>query len=332
MMKTIQHSLFLMLAIILMTIQPTHAAESVITRQNVSRLVQLGAIEDGSEFRALAMSPLEDTFLVATETELWQYALPDLTATRIMTFPPEIAPLSDMAYHPNGQIVSLLDGRGVLYDVQLSDGAILNINSDYEDNVEYIAYHPEQEIRVLVGDGDMIPILDEQNDRFFHFIVKSDVLGAVTFSPDGRWIAIGSADDLIVVYDTHSWERHYVFTRGARGPARDVTALTFSPDSRLIVSGGFQVLSVWDNITFQRLHRIDFSNWVTGIIFSHDGDMLIVADADGQLSFFDSTTYAEIAMFEAHNDWIFELVISPDGRYIVSMSYDDVIQVWGVSG
>jgi len=332
MMKKVQHSLFIMFAIILMTIQPTNAAESVITRENAPQLVQLGVIEDGSKFGAIAMSPIDNTFLVATETELWRYSLPDLTATRIMTFPLEIAPLSDMAYHPNGQIISLLDGRGVLYDVQLSNGAILNINSDYEDNARYLAYHPQQDIRVLVGDGDMIPILDEQNVRVTDFIVKSDVLGAVTYSPDGRWIATGSADDLIVVYDTHSWERHYVFTRGARGPARDVTALTFSPDSGRIVSGGFQVLTVWDNTTFERLHTVNFSNWVTGIIYSHDGDMLIVADADGQVWFFDSTTYAEIAMFEAHNDWIFELAISPDGRYIVSMSYDNVIQVWGVSG
>ena len=332
MMKKVQHSLFIMFAIILMTIQPTYAAQSVITRENAQQLVQLGAIEDGSQFGALAMSPIENTFLVATETELWQYTLPDLTATRIMTFPDEIAPLNDMAYHPNGQIISLLDGRGVLYDVQISDGAILNINNVYEDNAHYLAYHPDQAIRVLVGDGQMIPILDEQNARFFHFIVKSDVLVAVTFSPDGRWMATGSADDLIVVYDTYSWERHYVFTRGARGPARDVTALTFSPDSGRIVSGGFQVMTVWDNTTFERLKRVDFSNWVTGIIYSHDGDMLIVADADGQLWFFDSTTYAEIAMFEAHNDWIFELTISPDGRYIVTMSYDNVIQVWGVSG
>ncbi|MCL4253409.1 MAG: hypothetical protein KJ043_06485, partial [Anaerolineae bacterium] len=212
-------------------------------------------------------------------------------------------------------------------------GEITNTILRYEYHARYFASHPTQPIiAVVIGNDSSVPLLNEQGEEFIVLGAPSDTLTKVVYSPDGRWLAIGTADDLLAVYDTYSWERHYVFTRGARGPVQEVTALTFSPDSQQIVSGGFQFMTVWDNTTFERLHTIDFATWVTNIIYSHDEDMLIVSDSLGQLWFLDSTTHAEIAKFEVHLDRIYKLTISPDGRYIVSASYDNIVQVWGVSG
>lgn len=64
----------------------------------------------------------------------------------------------------------------------------------------------------------------------------------LAFSPDGRWLAIGTDTGRIVVWDTASWHRNAWFT--AQGGQFD--SLTFTPDSRFLVSGGGGTATVWN--------------------------------------------------------------------------------------
>jgi WD40 repeat protein len=68
---------------------------------------------------------------------------------------------------------------------------------------------------------------------------------AVAFSPDGegRWIASGSEDSTVKVWDTRSWE----MVRSFRGHLGLVSSVAFGPGGAWLVSGSRDhTAKVWD--------------------------------------------------------------------------------------
>lgn len=44
-----------------------------------------------------------------------------------------------------------------------------------------------------------------------------------------------------------------------------------------------------------------------------------------------STTYTEIGLLKGHKDFVLTLEFSPDGKYIVSGSFDSTIKIWNAT-
>ena len=66
---------------------------------------------------------------------------------------------------------------------------------------------------------------------------------AITFSPDGRRIATGGADQTIRIWDAETFEELTVLT----GHRQYVWSLAFSPDGQTLVSGsGDSTVRLWD--------------------------------------------------------------------------------------
>jgi WD40 repeat protein len=62
---------------------------------------------------------------------------------------------------------------------------------------------------------------------------RADVFNSVAFSPDGRWLASGSADYTVKLWDAFSGE----LVRSLEGHQSSVLSVAFSPDGRWLASG-----------------------------------------------------------------------------------------------
>jgi WD40 repeat protein len=73
--------------------------------------------------------------------------------------------------------------------------------------------------------------------------VHTNVVTRIAFSPDGRWLASGSHDTTVMLWDTATGQAR----RTLRGHSRLVNAVAFSKDSRTVISGSFDgTLKLWD--------------------------------------------------------------------------------------
>ena len=156
----------------------------------------------------------------------------------------------------------------------------------------------------------------------------TDFVGKVAFAPDGATIATASTDGTVRLWNVADGSTRAVL----RGHADDVTDLAFTPDgARLVSSSEDRTSRVWDACTgWHGGARFETSGAPYVARFSPDDSRIATASFDGRIQLWSATTLDLLASWQAHpeNKSCHALGWTPDGRYLVSGSWEPVVRVW----
>jgi WD40 repeat protein len=109
-----------------------------------------------------------------------------------------------------------------------------------------------------------------------------------------------------------------------------VTAMSFSPDGKLLATAGFGDVHVYDTASWTELYSI-YAHWdsITSLSFSPDGTQFATSSWDGAVSLWRTSDGEEIRTFETGKNIVGDVRFSPDGTSLLAAGNDGA-KLWRI--
>ncbi|KAL1712296.1 WD40-repeat-containing domain protein [Schizophyllum commune] len=155
-----------------------------------------------------------------------------------------------------------------------------------------------------------------------------DVVTCVAFSPDSTRVASASYDRAVRVWDVTTGQPVGDALQGHDGR---VLCVAFSPNGTRLASGSVDnTLRLWNPVTGQQVCRplCGQKDWIMAVSFSRDSMSIASCSTDGSVWLWEVHTQLQTHELEGRRGCARSIAWSPTGGFLVSGSYDGIIQIW----
>jgi WD40 repeat protein len=154
-------------------------------------------------------------------------------------------------------------------------------------------------------------------------LTSRDSYSTGAFSADRSWFAGGTSGGNLYLYNVALKK-----TGLKLQPGKGIRAVAFSPDGKtLAVALGDSTVRLFataDGKAGASAPNVE----ANGLAFSPDGSKIAVAGHDGEVKVIDATSMQVVTSMKGHGRTVRAVCFLPDGRSVVSGSFDMTVKIW----
>lgn len=157
----------------------------------------------------------------------------------------------------------------------------------------------------------------------------SDTVYGLDFSADGRFLASGSADKFLKVFNVETGEH----VRSYEGHTHHVMDVSWKADRTSLVSAGADnVLKVWNAETGEQRRTIStHKKQVTSVEYIGLQDNFISSSGDKRIVLLQAGDGKAVREFGGSSDYVYCSSVTADGKVVVAGGEDGVVRVWNAA-
>jgi RNA polymerase sigma factor (sigma-70 family) len=151
-----------------------------------------------------------------------------------------------------------------------------------------------------------------------------------------RLLALGLEDGAAGLWDLSSGKERRLNTDHVGknpGAGFGTFAVVFSPDGKMLVSGGRDDrVKLWDVASGRRLHTLErHYSWVETLAVSPDGRTVASSGQDGLIRLWDAVSGKDACPQVGHKHTVSLTALTPDGKTAVTAGWDNTLRWWDMS-
>lgn len=195
-----------------------------------------------------------------------------------------------------------------------------------------IAFSPDGKL-FASADFNHLRLWEAVTGRLLYSMPHQTWTWRLAFSPDCTWLASGSTDNVVKIWDVASGQCLKVL----EGEAEGCSSIAFSPDGRLMVGSYHHQIRIWETATWSLIdtltdhaHRVAFV--AIAPVPDAQGRVIMASSSHDQtVRVWDLHRRQCLQILQGHTNLVWHLTFSPDGQTLATGSMDSTIGLWDVA-
>jgi WD40 repeat protein len=234
--------------------------------------------------------------------------------------PPERT--SELAVSPTSDLLAAGTADGTFKLWRASDGRAVTVRQADHPGINHLTFSPDGTMLVSTDGAGSMKLWNTGDWKALPLTTAQRLALYPIFSPDGRHIAAG-ADDSVVLWDVQTGQETVL--RGHAGP---VYYLMFSPDSgHLLSADPGTSMKLWDTAFGLEVPLKEFLGAKRGT-FSPNGKQLASAVPDGTIRVWDTASGQLINTHRGHEGPAGQPIYLAEGKQLFADGEDGTLKIW----
>jgi WD40 repeat protein len=252
--------------------------------------------------------------------------------------------ITALAFDTNGKYLASGSADGAVHVWDAASGEKLSAFAGHVGGVTGLAFEPTPPVRGGQGGGRLastggessrgeLKLWDPSTGKTLASRAWRNLLAAVAYSPDGKYLATAGHDGDVTSWDAATLRPVRTF-KGQTQRTVPWTSIALSADGKWLAAGSpAGLVRVWDTATAREFFSAltPAQAGVSGLAFAGpDGRLLAVATADNTVQGWVTRSGKPAFCLRGHTRSVKAVACSPDGRCLASGGLDRAVKLWDI--